>query len=44
MAALGRKGGRMSGAARMEKLTPTQRSTQARKAARARWGKARKKA
>jgi hypothetical protein len=43
--ALGRLGGRKSGAARMEKLTPEQRSEVARTAALARWtqAKARRK-
>ena len=35
----GRRGGLKSGKARMEKLTPEQRSAIARKAAAARWGK-----
>jgi hypothetical protein len=35
--ALGRRGGRKSGKARMEKMTPEQRSEVARKAAAARW-------
>jgi hypothetical protein len=35
----GRRGGRRSGKARLEKLTPEQRSEIARKAAIARWGK-----
>jgi hypothetical protein len=37
--ALGRRGGRKSGKARMDKMTPEQRSEVARKAAAARWGK-----
>jgi len=37
--ALGRLGGKKSGKARMEKLTPTQRKEVARKAALARWSK-----
>ena len=37
--ALGRLGGLKGGKARMEKLTPEQRTDIARKAARARWGK-----
>ena len=37
---LGRQGGLKGGRARAEKLTPEQRSEIARKAARARWGKA----
>jgi hypothetical protein len=41
MAALGRKGGRASGAKRMENLTDEQRSAIALKAARARWAKRR---
>lgn len=36
---MGKKGGKKSGKARMEKLTPEQRSEIARKAAVARWGK-----
>lgn len=36
--ALGRRGGLKSGKARMEKMTPEQRSEVARKAAAARWG------
>jgi hypothetical protein len=36
---LGRLGGKKSGPARMEKLTPEQRSQIARNAAKARWGK-----
>jgi general stress protein YciG len=36
---MGKKGGKKSGAARLEKLTPEQRSEIARKAAAARWGK-----
>jgi hypothetical protein len=39
MAALGRKGGIVSGARRMDTLTAKQRSAIARKAARARWAK-----
>ena len=39
---MGKKGGRKSGAARLEKLTPEQRSEIARKAATARWAKAKK--
>jgi hypothetical protein len=35
----GRRGGKQSGKARLEKLTPEQRSEVARKAAKARWGK-----
>ncbi len=35
----GRKGGKKSGAARMEKLTPEQRTALAKKAAAARWKK-----
>lgn len=34
---IGKKGGKASGKARMEKLTPAQRSAVARKAAAARW-------
>lgn len=41
---IGRKGGRASGKARMLKLTPEQRSEIARKAALARWAKAKRKA
>jgi hypothetical protein len=37
MRLIGRKGGRASGARRLENLTPKQRSVIARKAARARW-------
>ena len=37
LAEIGRKGGKASGKARMEKLTPAQRSEIARKAAAARW-------
>ena len=37
--ALGRKGGKVGGKARMNSLTPEQRSELALKAARARWGK-----
>jgi hypothetical protein len=37
--ALGQLGGKKSGKARMEKLTPEQRSEVARKAAAGRWGK-----
>ena len=37
--ALGRRGGRKSGKARMEKMTSEQRSEVASKAAAARWGK-----
>jgi hypothetical protein len=43
MSALGRKGGRVSGAKRMENLTDEQRSAIALKAARARWATAAKK-
>ena len=43
MAALGRKGGRASGAKRMENLTDDERKSIALKAARARWAKPRKK-
>jgi hypothetical protein len=35
----GAKGGKLSGAARMEKITPERRTEIARKAAAARWGK-----
>lgn len=38
MAAMGRRGGRKGGLARAAALTPEQRSTIARRAARARWG------
>jgi hypothetical protein len=41
--ALGRVGGRKSGKARMEKLTPEQRSDIARNAVQARWAKERNK-
>ena len=37
LADIGRKGGKSSGKARMEKLTPEQRSAVAKKAAQARW-------
>jgi len=37
--ALGKLGGRKSGKARMERMTPEQRSEVARKAALARWGR-----
>jgi len=40
--ALGRAGGRKSGKARMEKLTPEQRQEIARKAVQARWARAKK--
>ena len=36
--ALGRRGGKKGGKARMEKLTPAERTELARKAARKRWG------
>ncbi len=39
MAEIGRKGGKASGKARMEKLTPEQRAAVARTAAAARWAK-----
>ncbi len=39
LADIGRKGGKASGKARMEKLTPEQRATVARTAATARWAK-----
>ncbi len=39
LAEIGRKGGKASGKARMEKLTPEQRAAVARTAAAARWGK-----
>jgi len=39
LAEIGRKGGKASGKARMEKLTPEQRGAVARKAAAARWAK-----
>jgi hypothetical protein len=39
LAAIGRKGGKASGKARMEKLTPEQRAAVARTAAAARWAK-----
>ena len=39
MQALGRKGGQVSGARRMENLTPAKRRSIARKAARTRWAK-----
>lgn len=39
----GAKGGRLSAAARLEKLTPEQRSEIARAAAKARWAKAKPK-
>ena len=39
MAGIGRKGGKASGKARMEKLTPEQRVAVAKKAAAARWAK-----
>ena len=42
MAALGRKGGKKGGEARAESMTPEERSAIARKAARARWAKAKK--
>jgi len=44
MRRIGRKGGKKGGPARARKLTPEERSESARKAARARWGKARKEA
>jgi len=37
LAKIGRKGGKASGKARMQKLTPEQRSDVARRAAKARW-------
>ena len=37
--ALGRKGGKVGGKARAEKLTPEERSAIAKKAAKARWGR-----
>ncbi len=40
MRLIGQKGGRTSGARRMTSLTPKQRSTIARQAARARWNRA----
>jgi general stress protein YciG len=40
LADIGRKGGKASGKARMEKLTPEKRSAVAKKAATARWAKA----
>jgi hypothetical protein len=40
---LGRKGGQASAAARMRKMTATERSAFARKAAMARWKRAKKK-
>jgi hypothetical protein len=43
MRALGHRGGKIGGKRRMETMTPEQRSTVALKAARARWGKPRKK-
>jgi general stress protein YciG len=43
LAQIGRKGGKASGKARMEKLTAEQRSEIARQAARARWKYARKR-
>ena len=43
LAQIGRKGGKASGKARMEKLTPEQRSEVAKQAAAARWKKAKKK-
>lgn len=43
MAALGRKGGKVSGAKRMQNLTEDERKAIALKAARARWSKPRKK-
>jgi general stress protein YciG len=43
LAEIGRKGGKASGKARMEKLTPEQRSTVAKKAATDRWKTAKKK-
>jgi hypothetical protein len=39
MRALGAKGGRIGGRRRLETMTPTQRTTVARKAAQARWSK-----
>ena len=39
MQAIGRKGGQVSGARRLEHSTPKQRQARARKAARARWAK-----
>ncbi|HLJ48441.1 MAG TPA: hypothetical protein VKU01_20645 [Bryobacteraceae bacterium] len=43
LAKIGKKGGKASGQARMEKLTPEKRSEVARIAAQARWKKAKKK-
>ena len=43
LAEIGRKGGKASGKARMEKLTPEQRSAVAKKAATDRWKTAQKK-
>jgi hypothetical protein len=43
MAKLGKKGGKVGGARRMETMTPERRSEVALKAARARWEKAAKK-
>jgi len=40
LAEIGRKGGKVSATARMKKLTPEQRKEIARKAAQARWRKA----
>lgn len=42
LASIGRKGGKASGKARMEKLTPEKRSELARQAAMARWKRASK--
>lgn len=39
MKAIGRKGGQVSGARRMENLTPAKRRSIARKAVKARWAK-----
>ena len=44
LAEIGRKGGKASGDARMEKLTPEKRSEIAKNAAAARWAKAKTKA
>jgi hypothetical protein len=44
MKALGRKGGQVSGARRMENMTPAKRKAIAKKAARARWAKAKEAA
>jgi hypothetical protein len=43
MANLGARGGKIGGKRRLETMTPEQRSAVALKAARARWGKSRKK-